>query len=292
MPENQQPEPLRFLLLIDNLLELEYIEQAERSRASDPENLTSIIIEKILKGSSLFVKKLSGELSAPLAKRFKRSGCPEVEKQMFGLAELHDANIVCPDHSRAIPVPRVYLGQLDNLQRGGIGPAVLTLAEILGPIREPGPYSPSTIDDLRVLICKWPEEEEFTEFKSPEDDYLTSDMRNKVVKAICGLLNTRSGWVFIGVTPNGAIAPFSPRYGSLNKDPSTDQLLRDILQQIGQITPKPGRLVIPWPILNDKLKCVVVIYVHQGKRTYLYRGKKWIRLGPQTVEDPNWSPHS
>jgi hypothetical protein len=127
------------------------------------------------------------------------------------------------------------------------------------------------------------------------------------------MLNSRDGWIFIGVddqTTPTAIKPFPPRYvipgrSAADVPLETDRLIRDIRVEVDRICPRPGNLVHMWPILDDdSLKCVVAVYIHRGDKSkdYLYRNKcdkkthnvktpkqvKWIKVDQSIQIEPDW----
>jgi hypothetical protein len=310
-PTNQSPP--KFLVAVDDgegWIENEYLEQAIRAFEVDttggPEAPVRVVTERILDGTALFVVRSSAKLSDMLAVRLEENFCTKpIEPQLFGVSESIKGILVCPNDIPAL-IPRHYLnpGVIHHIQYGGVGPTVLSLAEVLKPIRSPHEYRPATILELQEILrshrggIKSGEEREYLEFKKPEGTCLSQEMLRDAVQAVCGMLNSRDGWVIIGVDDeSGEIVPFLPKYKSSSKSANVDQLIRDIYCEIDRICPKPGCLVSVWPILDDEgQNCVIVINVQRGNRDYVYRDRntgklnsmKWIRNGPRTIPDPSW----
>lgn len=301
--------PPEFLVAVDDkgLIEEEYLEQAI---IADPESPIRIATERILDGTGFFVVRKPSTISGELSKRLSKYSCTKpIEPQLFGVANSTPKSIlVCANDQDTLPIPREYmkLGVLNQIQHGGVGPVVSSLKEVLKIIRAPHERSPETLEELRSFLSKQSlgplknEEREFIEFKNPKVDYLSQELLRKTVRAVCGMLNSRDGWLFIGIDDDsGKIEPFPPRYKNLSKPLSLDDLWKNILEEIDRICPQPGKLVNTWPIPDDrKENYVFVIHVQQGSQDYLYRDKngklnkvKWIRSGPRTIADPTWHGH-
>lgn len=296
----------KFLVAVDDerLIENEYLEKA---RANGEESPIRIISQRILDGFGLFVRRMVASISSNTRSCLNKNGCSEkIDHCLLGLAEAVEGGIlVCPNNIIDLAIPRCYLkSEVQTcVQTDGKGPTILSLGEALKSVREPRYPSPETLDDLKCFLSKFEmgtkqsEECGYVEFKCPKAQYLTQKCLREAVKAVCGMLNSCEGWVFIGVDDKtGEIRPFPPKYNDAYKQPSVDTLLHDIFDEINRIHPKPGLLVHFWPILDSKKeKCVIAIRVHQGNREYLYRdendkprGMKWIRQGTSTIPDPNW----
>lgn len=301
--------PPEFLVAVDDggLIEDEYLEQAI---VADPESPIRIATERILDGTGFFVVRKSSTISGELSKRLHKYSCTKpIEPQLFGVAHsTRDSILVCANDPDTLPILREYMkpGVLNQIQHGGVGPVVSSLKETLKIIRMPRERSPETLDELHSFLSKQSlgplknEEREFIEFKNPEVDYLSQELLQKTVRAVCGMLNSRDGWVFIGIDDHtGKIDPFPPRYKNRSRPLSLDGLSKNILEEIDRICPQPGKLVNTWPIPDDrKQNYVFVIHVQQGTQDYLYRDKngklnktKWIRSGPRTIPDPTWHGH-
>ena len=314
LDEDMSKSPPRFLFFLDKggVIEGEYLRMAEEATASgDYEADVRKIWELIAEGSPLWIKKIEQNLSFELQKRLAENECDKpIEPQLFGVAECADGVIVCPDYRDRARIKRGYLvgDTLQKIQREGLGPAVLSIAETVKILHEPCDYSPASITALKSYLSEFSigekasEERPFHEFKCPKNDsYLGKPLLQETVRAICGFLNTRNGFVFIGVDDKtGKIKPFRPKYlpsnVNFNKEESIDLLMRDIRSEIDLIYPKPGQLVDEWALIDKETnKCVVVIHVRQGRRNYYYRDKKgrlnrrtkWVRTGFSTVPDPN-----
>jgi hypothetical protein len=302
-PTNQStPE---FLVGVDHegCIECEYTDY----KGDDPEAPIRTLLQRIMDGTGLFILRLPAELSMELLLRLDEHKCLEnIEPQLFGVAETSEGVLVRPNDHEALVIERGYLkpGVLQCIQEGSVGPTVSSLAEILVHLRRPHEYGPETMSDLAAFLHQHRvgekiEEREYLEFKAPKVPFLSQGLLRDAVKAICAMLNTREGWVIIGVDDDtGEIAPFPPRYNSESKEISVDQLLRDIWDEVERICPMPRTLVNIWPILDEERRnCVIVARVHKGCQNYLYRTNrgsganriaKWIRCGPRTVLDPTW----
>lgn len=303
-PTNQDAP--KFLIAVDDarLIETEYLEKA---KAGGEESPIRMISQRILDGFGLFVKRMVVNISDNTRSCLKKYSCAEqIDHRLLGLAEIVEGSIlVCPNNVTNLSIPRCYLESKIQacFHADGKGPTILSLGEVLKSVREPHYPSPETLHDLKCFLSqfemgtKQSEERGNVEFKCPKAAYLTKTCLREAVKAICGMLNSCEGWVFIGVDDDtGAIEPFPPKYKNPSKEPSIDALLKDILSEINRIYPKPGLLVRFWEILDSKKEnCVIAIRVHQGNRDYLYRDEqgnlqnmKWIRQGTSTIQDPNW----
>lgn len=302
--------PPEFFIGIDQeqVLISEYINYSE---GIDPEDPIRVIVERILDGSGLFVlQRTAKQMRRTLRQRLHQNGCTQpMEAGLFAIAAYFKNGIlVHPDEVGNLSIQRKYLepGVLGKIQKEGVGPYTASVGEILKLLRGAREYTPDNLDDLNDFLYQYrikgknSEEREFLEFKCPEGEYLTQELLRKAVTAICGMLNTREGWVFIGIEDGtGDIKPFPPKYKNAIKEASIDQILKDVYAEIDRIIPMPSKVVYTWAILDDlRENCVVVIRVHQGNRDYLYRDQKglgknlgttrYIRRGNQTIADPDW----
>lgn len=300
--------PPKFLIGLDEeqyILE-EYMDYSDAE--VDPEAPIRVIVERILDGSGLFtVEDTSTQMDDLLEKQLDAAGCKPIEPQLFAVcAQINKGILVHPNPEDKNQVYRKYLEPsiLPELQNSLSGASTISLYELLKILREPQEYAPNTVDDLRGLLRltqihgKSGEEREYIEFKSPRGTHLTQRMLRDAVKAISGMLNSREGWVLIGVVDDGTIQPFPPRYNRADAELSVDRLMINIYAEIDRIKPSPGPLVNAWPILDEaRSNCIILIRVHQGNRDYLYRdicggnfgsqfNTKYIRRGPQTIVDP------
>jgi hypothetical protein len=297
-PMNQEP-PV-FFIGVDRggLIVQEYLKHITELRDE-----VKTAVQRLLDGAALFVVRPQVFLPNTLKYRLMQNSCmTPIEPQLFCVAAGTQGIIVCPNSNSSLPIPRMYTtpSVLERIQENGVGPCVLSLAETLKLLRKPREYSPEDLSDLQALIGQYREEREFLEFKNPVNDFLTPELLRTTVQAVCGMLNTRNGYVIIGVDDQtGDIHPFTPRYKGTSDQIGVDHVERCILQEIDRISPKPGNLVHVWPLLDDaNKKCVFVIYVEKGNRDYIYRDTeerrwklnrvKWIRSGNRTIPDPNW----
>jgi len=283
-------------------------EYLDYSKNADPEDPIRVIVERILDGTSLFVlQRTAKQMKRTLHTRLNENDCVNpIEPELFAVTDyFKDAILIYPTDIESLPIQRRYLesGVLSSIQVGNVGPHTASVGEVLKLLREPREYSPDNLNELYELLFKYrvegkdSEEREFLEFKCPDCDFLSQKLLRKTVAAICGLLNTREGWVFIGVEDGtGSIKPFPPKYNESRKQASVDQLLRDIYAEVNRISPRPGKLVKIWSILDaQRQNCVVVIRVCQGSQSYKYRDEnglgtnlgttRYIREWAQTVED-------
>jgi hypothetical protein len=303
-PTNQTPPGFLIATDIDGIIEEDYVSHQNNWADYDIET----IISKILDGSSLFVIRPQVHLPNILKRRLWQNGCvTPMELQLFSVAAGNQGILVSPNTAKDNPIHRNYLqpGVLGNIQDNGVGPCVLTLAEILRLLRLPHEYSPDSLHELERFISDYrssqriSEEREFLEFKNPENDFLSQRLLRKAVQAVCGMLNTRDGYVIIGVDDeSGMICPFTPRYEKNQDLISVDHVEQCIYAEIDRIAPIPGEMVHVWPLMDaSNQKCVFVIHVFKGNREYFYRDKeennwklgqiKWIRNGNRTIPAPN-----
>lgn len=304
---NQSPP--KFLVALDqeqNIIN-EYLEYARRN---DPESPIRKIVERLIDGSDLFVvDRPATHLSNILSQILTAYSCTDqVEVHLLGVAESRQsAALVVPNDISQTTIHRKYLGEEVRHTIAGIRgkPVILTINEVLRILRDPAPYSPSTMGELKDLLAKYAatnsgsDEQEYIEFKCPVTPYLTQQLLREATRAVCAMLNTCNGWVFIGVDdPSGEIKPFPPRYKTEKAEPRVSQLVNNIYEEIDRILPNPGRLVRLWPILDDnKQNCVIAIHIRQGIQEYRYRNRdndpkneklgkvKWVRRGARTVPE-------
>lgn len=292
----------KFFFCLDNeqTIDQEYFKKAKETglHLEDP---IQQILKIVMDGNVSFICRSSHNRSERLADCLEKLGCKPIEPELWGVAEQNSQTgfFVRPRGSH-FPIPRLYAdaATLQQIQ-GASNVQIRTLSEVQKDMDVPKEYSPETIEELQKIIST-KEERTFMEFKCPESDYLTQHLLHDTVRAVCGFLNTHAGWVFLGVSDNGEIRPFSPRYGNPDKPLSMDNLLRDIRGEVDRISPNPGLLVNAWPIRDENTqKCVVAIHVQQGDQDYLYRDKKekskgvkLIRTGYQTQIDSNWAGNS
>lgn len=303
-PVNQ--EPPEFFVAVDRNGEIENDYLAHKEQLVKEELYA--IVQRILDGTALFVVRPQVHLPNILKNRLW--DCKPIEPQLFCVAAGTQGVLVTPNSSKELPIPRTYTKPevLARIQANGVGPCVLSLKETLKLIREPHEYSPEDLAELKIMIGRYAlgskksEEREFLEFKNPKNDCLTTKQLREAVQAVCAMLNTRDGYVIIGIdNETGGICPFTPRYGAKPEIVSADHVVLCIAQEINRILPTPGKLVHVWPLVDDSnQKCVFVIHVKKGNHEYVYRDEekngwklgavKWIRDKGSTIPDPDWHP--
>lgn len=308
--ENSSP-PFKFLIAVDegDVIEDEYLEYAINAGEETP---IRVITEKLLNNDASFIQKINLETSDRLNRLFERLAeikCNDpIQPELFAVAQQCSGILVCPN-SKECDIPRDYLEieKLVQIQIDEACPDVRPIGELIHLLRQPHEYSPEDTKDLQILLSNYKiadkssEEREFLEFKCPKGNYLSRTMLRNVVRTVCGFLNHRSGWIFIGVDDKtGEINPFPPRYGNNKKPISVDNLILDIRAEINLIRPRPGGFVHVWPIKDHKgsENYVIGIFVRQGNPDwdYLYRDKhietmlvKLLRIGTNVEVDPNWT---
>jgi hypothetical protein len=311
----ERKEKPRFLVALDEegLIEGEYLGLAQRADEEEP---IRALTKKLDDGKGWFVISTPVQVSQSLEAQLDAHNCISgIERQLLAIAQPFSHTLVCPNKHDHLRLRRRYLdpGILQSIQASiedpNERPTVLTLLEVLRPIRVPHEGCPNDLEHLRKLLAttannrKVSEERDFLEFKQPIE-FLYQDLLRRAIRAVCGMLNSRDGWVIIGVDDaTGEIKPFPPKYIPPNhddaaKDPNREQLERDVRSEIDRISPKPGLLVDVQAILDERKEdCVVVIRVWRGNREYVYRdaigklnGQKWIRVNAETVADPEWQP--
>lgn len=154
---------------------------------------------------------------------------------------------------------------------------------------------PSTLAEMNALLDEYQidgkrEEHTFIECKCPQN-VLTERMTRDIAKAVCAMLNTDGGWIFIGVRDSDKKAVgFKTQYENGAK--TGFEIIQPIInQRINQIKPRPAGLFLPWAIDVGGGKVVVVIHVSKGEAGVNYcfdyrEGKGWqvyVRQGPESV---------
>ena len=139
-------------------------------------------------------------------------------------------------------------------------------------------------------------EQEYLEFKEGPVDYLQfrdeifdierfdRSLRARITKSICGALNSRSGWVFVGITDQGAIAGFPPIYLE-NQIPGQDYIQQLISENVRSIQPNPLEVerdcISMWAIDvgQNRIVLSVLITKPQGGIAFTYNGVCYGKFG-------------
>lgn len=199
--------------------------------------------------------------------------------------------------------PRNFPEHLPALQSLGLGMGMVTPKEALDRIHSPRKPNPENLGELEHLLDEYRvagkrSEHSFLEFKAPgpnrlrlEDRKLVDEMRCDIAVAVCAMLNSCTGWVFVGVRDHdGEILGFNPEYNGIA---GYDQVQRMINAEIYRITPNPSKLFDPWVIDLPNGGIVVAIRVTKGSREFSYehrypgKGKTkecipYYRCGPES----------
>ncbi|MBL8170424.1 MAG: ATP-binding protein [Acidobacteria bacterium] len=167
----------------------------------------------------------------------------------------------------------------------------------------PGHPYPRTREELERLLNEYQRaghrtEHDLLEFKDgPFDfarfanDIYDRSLRVRIAEAVCGMLNTRDGWVFVGIDHQSCeIVGFPPVYVQAgddlqNKEVDADRVQQYISQDICTFVPKPSSIdkqcVLMWPIDVSEGRIVLAILVTkpEGDVTFTYNGIAYGRLG-------------
>ncbi|MDX2043174.1 MAG: ATP-binding protein [Acidobacteriota bacterium] len=177
-------------------------------------------------------------------------------------------------------MPRSFTKHLQDIQPYDLGLGMVTPREALDRIHSPRPPFPENVGELTHLldihrIAGLRTEHSFLEFKAPgpnearvDNRILVDRMRCDIAKAVCAMLNSCNGWVFVGVRDNdGEILGFKPEYNGI---PGYDHVQRMINAEIYRITPNPSKLFDPWAIDLPTGGIVIAIRVTKGSREFSY----------------------
>lgn len=208
-----------------------------------------------------------------------------------GADEAEPVIVYAPNSER---IHREYPRHISILQESGLGKGLLTPYETLEVLSYKRRKFPSTLGELEKILdenkvtgrrC----ETDFMEFKCPTK--LTNPMRRDIAKAIQSMLNTCTGWVFVGIKDDdGEITGFLPEYvddGGIVAERGADAIQRKIIDVFRWIEPDPSLLCTPWVIDYDTDKIIAVIHVVKGDRHFRFEEKIRQRKGPSssTVEE-------
>lgn len=168
----------------------------------------------------------------------------------------------------------------------------------------PGHPYPRTKEELERLISEYTRagrrtEHDLLEFKNGpfdfarfENDVFEKSLRARIAEAVCGMLNTRSGWVFVGIDHRDcSIVGYPPVYVKKpedvqDKEPDPDQVQQLISQDVCEIVPKPfdidKQCIFMWPIDVENGCIVLSILVTKPDQnvTFTYKGNACGRFGP------------
>jgi hypothetical protein len=150
------------------------------------------------------------------------------------------------------------------------------------------------LDDHRV--CGRREEHSFLECKGPRS-VLTARMTKDIAKAVCAMLNTNGGWIFVGVRDSDKmVVGFEPCYENSTSRCGFERIQPIINQRINQIRPRPAGRFDPWVIDLKNRRVVIVIRVLKGKDGVTYclddgdGPVAYIRQGPESVRSDRACP--
>lgn len=165
---------------------------------------------------------------------------------------------------------------------------------------------PRDYSQLKTFLAqdkiRW-EENDWVEFKAPQRQGLIPRMCRDIAKAVCALLNTTSGYVFVGIEedpPPAQLIGFPLIYCRDDHDPTScreypSDKIQIILEgaYLNRIVPSPRPHIMMWQISipHDEAKIILVILVDKGNTIYQYDfdgsgPKAFRRVGTQSVVMP------
>lgn len=215
--------------------------------------------------------------------------------------------LVCVDkRCMTLPAERVWLrpDRLEFLLEFLPGIQVKSCDQVYDILRSVPEGVPRKYAELETFLSQemigW-EEKDWIEFKAPQEWGLVPRMCRDIAKAVCALLNTTDGYVFVGIKedpPPAQLIGFPLIYCKEDRDPtSCRELPSDKIQIIlegsylRKIDPNPRSQLMIWPIAiphNDK-SIILAILVDKGDKRYQYDFdgyglKAYRRDGTQSVE--------
>lgn len=229
----------------------------------------------------------------------ERLGCgEEIEPSIFGIARKNPMTLVFLLHGA---LNRGYIDQWDVVSARYLTNQSTLKLEMYRKISYPTqryPATPAQLEDLlnEYRIVGRRTEQDLLENKEGPLDFVTfrdgtfeRSLRTRIAEAVRGMLNSRSGWVFVGIDSVGEIIGFPPSYrtvvGHVNP---VEQVQELISQDIRSIVPNPLEVdpecVALWPIDigNGRIVVTILITKPKGNITFSYHGTVHGRLGATT----------
>ncbi|HEX8245055.1 MAG TPA: ATP-binding protein [Longimicrobium sp.] len=118
-------------------------------------------------------------------------------------------------------------------------------------------------DELSALVSGG--ESNQVEFKR------STGQRTEAAKTVCGMLNTRGGFVLFGVDDGGNVRGQEVSAGTV----------ADVVREVGRIEPRP--LITPEVIpLAEKRALILLRVPEAGGAVYTFDGRPYVRVGPTT----------
>jgi hypothetical protein len=228
----------------------------------------------------------------------ERRGCGnEIEPSLFGIALKNPTTLIFLLHGL---LGRGYIAEWDFVNARYLSSQSALLFEMYRRISYPSQRYPSTKAQLEELLDEYriigrATEHDLLEFKEGPLDFIRfrDDMgiralRRRIADAVRGMLNSRSGWVLVGIDTEGNIEGFSPAYFEVGHSNPVERFQELMSQDIRSIEPDPLSVdpqgVALWPIDVGNGRIVVSILVTKPDRNieFFYRGLAHGRLGATT----------
>lgn len=246
-----------------------------------------------------FLLPLSNQLESEHMQFLRERGCHRpIEPEMFGIArgQPHTCLVLAPAALASIePVRRGYRseGTLEELRREFADDIRIVSAEDVGWLDEPGDPPPRTYSQLQAFLEQHRQDEtcaerEYVELKCPTvpSNGIISTLARDVMKAVCALTNTTSGWIFIGVEDDGTIHGVPRRYNHEAVE-SWDMLWRMMSAQEFSFFEPRKPFVRQWFIsvpgdTELDLQVIALRVTRQRGRLSQYRNEAYKRMGTST----------
>lgn len=135
-------------------------------------------------------------------------------------------------------------------------------------------------------------EHEYVEYKQPKialdngkqmpSVELTKSITTASMEAVCALVNTEGGKVFVGVDDNGKVIGIENTY--YGRSLNDDELSRLFSNRLSEFRPSVNRFVKPAILSLANGRKVVVLHVDQGDKgmRYFFKGTAYDRCGPSS----------
>ena len=288
-----------YMLVIDGEKEIlkEYKLSAQQNRESPLRRLVSLLIERETKAqaeppSVLYIRNHLTPDDLVFLHSLKCHN--PIEPQMIGIARGQpNTCLVLPEDRLAKSglMPRGYRqkGALAKLRKRFPDVRIET-TDCLDWLDEPGDPAPRDHESLEAFLehnrldenCV---EREFLECKCPKsaESGIGFNLAKDVMRAVCALTNTTSGWLFIGVKDDGTIYGVPKKYRG-REVASWDELWRKIAsQELSRFRPRKP-ILRQWfiPVSNEPQSDLRVIALRVEKQRggpYRYRGEVYCREG-------------
>jgi len=299
----QQPNDYVLFLDRDRKIDQEYLDYAQK--ANDVESTISLFVKWLNERESNQVNRLHSQING--AAIFPEPCRQTAEAPLIGIAcGQPNTFLVIPEqrHIADERIKRCYreadrLKHLCEHLEGTGKPLHLLASDEHDTLTELVQLNIRSYDQLYDFLQRHrvdPKSAERTsiELKCPQDEGLVALMVNKIMQALCGMLNSLegNGYVFVGVEDGDAsnltLKGIALRFNYKDK-PTWDELKRDMMNSLNHFNPHiPNRIdfeVIP--DLDNPKRGILAFRVRpeRSDRGYTYQDIRYVRIGESTRKE-------